>query len=381
MRRSEKWRAYPEDVLPLWVAEMDTPLAPPIRAALHDAVELGDTGYVHPAALPQAFAEFCLGRFGWVVEPERCAVVPDVMIGIQAVLRAVTAPGSGVLINPPVYPPYYSFVTQLDRRVVESPLVLEPDGRWRLDLDRLEADFARTDVSAYLLCNPHNPTGLVLARDELCAIAELAERHNVVVLADEIHGPLVYPQGAVFVPFLSLADEVGGAARAYAFGSASKAWNLPGLKAAVAVAGPEADPDLGVLPEELLFGAGLLGVLASEVALREGVPWLDALLVGLDANRILLGRMLAEALPEVGYVPPDSTFLAWLDCRALHLGDDPAAVFLRHGRVALNAGPTFGAAGRGFVRLNFATSPQILAEAVERMAAATIAYRSSGVPR
>jgi cystathionine beta-lyase len=225
------------------------------------------------------------------------------------------------------------------------------------------------------MCNPHNPTGMVLTRDELCAVADLAERHGVVVLADEIHAPLIYPQGAVHVPFLSLADEVGGAATAYAFGSASKAWNLPGLKAAVTVAGPEATPDLGVLPHDLPFEAGLLGILASEIALRECVPWLDALLVGLDANRLLLGRLLAESLPEVGYVPPDATYLAWLDCRALDIGDDPAAVFLEHGRVAVTAGERFGTAGRGFVRLNFATSPVILVEAARRMAAALVTSR------
>ncbi len=368
-RRSVKWRKYPPDVLPLWVAEMDAPLAPPIRDALDAAIAAGDTGYVHPGELAEAFSEFALARFGWAVDPAACAIVPDVMEGVAAVLERATAPGDGVLINPPVYPPFFSAIASVGRTVVESPLVPDATGRWGLDLGRLDRDLARPDVTAYLLCNPHNPTGTVFGRDELLAVAGLAERHGVRLLVDEIHAPLVYP-GTTFTPLLTLAGEADAAAAAVVFTSASKAWNLAGLKCALTVAGPRAPVDAGRLQAQLLFGAGLPGVIASEVAFRSGSPWLDTLLTGLDANRALLSRLLAEALPGIGYRPPDATYLAWLDCRQLPLTEEPARVFLRQGRIAVNPGPTFGDCGRGHVRLNFATSPEILAAGVGRMASA-----------
>jgi cysteine-S-conjugate beta-lyase len=261
-----------------------------------------------------------------------------------------------VVINTPSYPPFFTILREAGCRTVESPL----DDRYRPDLDLLADQFA-AGARAYLLCNPHNPTGTVLRRDELVAIAELADRYGVLVLSDEVHAPLVYP-GAAHVPILTL--DSPAAARASAFVSASKAWNLPGLKSALAIAGPEAT----ALPTDIAFGASLFGVLAGEAALRAGIPWLDALLAGLDSNRRLLAELLADQLPEVGYRMPEATYLAWLDCRALGLGEDPAAVFLERGRVALSPGPDFGAPGRGFARLNLATAPELIVEAVRRMA-------------
>ena len=364
-RRSIKWRQYPEDVLPLWVAEMDTPLAPPIRDALHAVVDLGDTGYAHRDRLPQAFAGFAAARYAWWPDPARMWLIPDVMQGITEVLRLVTSPGDGVLVNTPAYPPFFPFITEAGRRVVESPLAVDDTGRYRLDLDRLAVDLARPDVTAYVLANPHNPTGIVLSSAELLTVTELADRHRVRVLVDEIHAPLTYP-GVVFTPFLSLP----GTESALAFVSATKAWNLPGLKAGLVIGGGSAVADLERMPEGVAFGAGLFGVVASVAAFQAGTQWLDALLADLDANRRLLGDLLAAGLPEVGYHPPDATFLAWLDCRPLDLGDDPSAVFLEHGRVAVNPGPSFGRSGRGHVRLNFATTPGILAEGVRRMVSA-----------
>jgi cystathionine beta-lyase len=217
-----------------------------------------------------------------------------------------------------------------------------------------------------LLCNPHNPTGTVAGRAELVAVAQLAHRHGVRVLVDEIHAPLVYP-GVEHTPFQSL--DLPAARESFVFVSASKAWNLPGLKAALLIAGPDTGADRDRLPETIQFGTGSLGVLAGVAALRHGGPWLADLLAGLAENRRLLGELLASQLPEVCWRPPDATYLAWLDCRALGLGDDPAAVFLERGRLAVNSGPRFGASGRGFVRLNFATHPDVLTEAVARMAA------------
>jgi cystathionine beta-lyase len=363
-RHSLKWRHYADDVLPLWVAEMDTLLAPPIAERLHAAIALGDTGYAAPGQLAQAFAGFSAARFGWWPAPAEIIHIGDVAQAVMRTLEVITAPGDAVLMNTPAYPPFFADLTDIGRRIKESPLARTPDG-YRLDLDRLARDFAEPDVTAYLLVNPHNPTGIVLSREELTAIAALASAHGVRVIADEIHAPLCYP-GVRFVPYLS----VPGGERGIAFHAASKAWNLAGLKAALIVPGPDAVEDVRRIPENVRYTAGLLGIMASETAYRSAGGWLDDLVAGLDANRKLCGELLAAHLPAVGYVPPEGTYLAWLDCRPLGLPGDPAEVFLTEGRVALSAGPTFGAPGDGHVRLNLATSPEILTQAVERMAAA-----------
>ena len=367
-RRSMKWRRYGPDVLPLWIAEMDTPLAEPIAGALGQALDRGDTGYAHPGHLPEAFAEFARRHYDWAPDPEHMIVVPDVMRGIEVVLKLVSEPGDGVLINTPVYPPFFSFVAAADRRVVESPLARAAGGAYSIDFEALDRDLGRPDVAVYLLCNPHNPTGLTLSPDELAEISRRAARHGVRILADEVHAPLTYP-GNVHTPLATVPGE--GAQASIIFVSASKAWNLAGLKAAIAVAGGDAGwAALSTLPVEVTYGTGLLGVVAGEAAFTGGDEWLAALVAGLDGNRHLLAELLAEHLAGVDYVMPDATYLAWLDFRALDLGDDPAAMLLDRGRVALSNGPAFGELGRGHARLNLATSPDLLAEAVRRMAAA-----------
>ncbi|MET7733082.1 MalY/PatB family protein [Streptomyces sp. NPDC005402] len=365
-RTSMKWRTYPEDVLPLWVAEMDVPLAEPVARAVRDAVALGDTGYPVGTAYAEALASFASARWSWDgLAVERTAIVPDVMLGIVEMLKLATGPGDPVVVNSPVYPPFYQFVGNMDRKVVEAPL--GADGR--IDFEVLEDAFARVRKGAarpaYLLCSPHNPTGTVHTAEELAEVAALARTYGVRVVADEIHAPVI-AAGATFVPYLS----VPGAGSGLSLMSASKAWNLAGIKAAVAIAGPDAADDLARLPEEVGHGPSHVGVLAHTAALRDGGAWLDALLTGLDDNRRLLAALLTESLPAVRYEPAEATFLAWLDCRALELGDDPAAVFLERGRVALNSGLPFGTGGAGFVRLNLATSPELITEAVRRMAAA-----------
>ncbi|MFJ7296008.1 MalY/PatB family protein [Streptomyces collinus] len=365
-RTSVKWRTYPEDVLPLWVAEMDVPLAEPVVRAVTDALHLGDTGYPAGTAYAEALAAFAGKRWGWEgLAVERTAIVPDVMLGVVEMLKLVTGPGDTVIVNPPVYPPFYLFVEHMDRRVAQAPL--GADGR--IDLGVLESSFRQAVAggrrAAHLLCNPHNPTGTVHTEEELSAVARLAERYGVRVVADEIHAPLVL-DGAGFVPYLS----VPGAERGLSLMSASKGWNLPGLKAALAVAGPGAAADLDRMPEEVGHGPSHVAVIAHAAALRDGVAWLDALLTGLDGNPRLLADLLAEHLPVVRYRPGDATYLAWLDCRALGLGDDPADVFLHRGRVALSSGLPFGTGGTGHVRLNLAASQEVLTQAVLRMAAA-----------
>ncbi|CAA9435316.1 MAG: Cystathionine beta-lyase, type II [uncultured Pseudonocardia sp.] len=374
-RTSLKWTTHPADVLPLWVAEMDVLLAPPVARAVHDAVASGDTGYPNGSGYARALGSFARARWGWDgVEVDRTAVVADVMTGVVEALRLVTGPGDAVVVCPPVYPPFAAFVAHADRRVVEAPL--GPDHRLDLDVlaDALSAARRSSARPALLLCNPHNPTGTAHTRAELTAVAALARRHGVRVLSDEIHAPLVLP-GARFVPYLS----VPGAEDAFALFSASKGWNLAGLKAAVLVAGPDAADDLARLPEVVDHGPSHLGVLAHTTAFEHGREWLDALLTGLDHRRDLLVDLLAEHLPQVGMVRPEATYLAWLDCRRFGLHspgprsgavtdlEDPAGMFLDRARVALSSGPVFGTGGAGHVRLNYATSSAVLRAALERM--------------
>ncbi len=377
-RTSTKWRTYPDDVLPLWVAEMDVEPCGPVVDAVTAAVRRGDTGYAHGLGYAEALAAFAERRWDWSTFPvQRSALVADVMLGVVEALRLVTAPGDAVVVNPPVYPPFYAFTESLGRTVVDAPL--GADGR--IDLDVLDAAFTRARrggrAAAYLLCSPHNPSGTVHTADELRRVAALADRHRVRVVADEIHAPLVLP-GATFVPYLAVAGDGDG----FALASASKAWNLAGLKAAVLVAGRAAAADLARLPEEVSHGASHLGVLAHTAALESGEPWLDALLAGLDSNRALLGELLRDRVPAVRWAPPQATYLAWLDCRDTGLGEGdrdtgrapvttvrgPASAFLETGKLALSSGSIFGPGGAGHVRLNFATSRAILVDAVGRMA-------------
>jgi cysteine-S-conjugate beta-lyase len=364
-RKSYKWRYYPADVLPAFVAEMDFTQAEPISEAIRQALAIGDTGYAHVGELGEAYASFAAGRLGWTPRTDWIFPVPDVMTGIAEVLGAATPHGSGVVISPPVYGPFFFRLEFAGRKVVQAPLHLAADGSYQLDLEVLDRALATPGVSSYLLCSPHNPLGKVWTREELLAIAEACLRHDVVLAVDEIHSPLLLP-GAEFVPFGSLDHEM--AARAYVFTSASKGWNIAGLKCGVGVAGSAQAAELLTQRWESLL-ASHLGVLATVAAFTEALDWLDAVNAQIAANHALLADLLAAELPEIRYVPGTASFLAWLDCRKLGLGDDPSAAFLQHGKVALSPGTYFGPQGAGYARLNIGTSPELLTEAVRRMAA------------
>ena len=369
-RKSDKWARYPQDVLPAFIAEMDFTLAAPIKHALVSAVHESDCGYAYPVEIGSAFASFAAERFGWNADPTRVFTAPDVMSSIAQVLKLYTNAGESVVINPPVYPPFFEVIPATGRRIVEVPLTRAENGRWELDFDKLEAAFAG-GARAYVLCSPHNPVGSSWSADELRTVAQLADRYDVVVISDEIHAPLTLP-GAQHVPYLAVA---GANERAFAAFSASKAWNISGLKCSLLVAGSDAGAEVArrhwmAQPTETTWRVGHLGVLASIAAFREGVSWLDALCAHLDRNRQLLQRLLAEHLPQARYDAPEASYLTWVDCSALGLGDDPAQCFLERGRVALSSGLDFGREGAGFVRLNMGTSSAILTEIVTRMACA-----------
>jgi cysteine-S-conjugate beta-lyase len=361
LRQSEKWGRYGGDVLGLGIAEMDFPLAGPVREVLVRAIERGDCGYVDSEnpALAEAFASFAADEWGWVVDPAGVLPATDVMLGIEQVLLRVTDPGDVVVITPPVYPPYFRTIAGIGRRVAEVQLV-----EGRLDLAGIEEAFAG-GARAMLLCNPHNPTGRVVPADELRELAAIAARHGATVIADEIHAPLVLGEAA-YQPFLALGGEA--AEVGITVTSTSKGWNLAALKCAVIVADEPKREVLQELGPNAHDRVGYLGWLASCAAWNDGREWLAEVRAILQRNRDLLAELLAERLPQARWTPGDAGYLAWIDFRALGLGDDPAAGLLERTGVALTHGPPFGPPGRGHARLNFATSEAILREAVTRLA-------------
>ncbi|RJN32666.1 MalY/PatB family protein [Nesterenkonia natronophila] len=371
-RKSMKWRAFGDEVLPLWVAEMDTPLAEPVADALREMIDLGDTGYPHTAPYVEAFLHFAQQRWDWTLTADQVSPVRDVMTGVVEALKLVGELWDTVIVSSPVYPPFFTHPVSAGRRVVEAPL--GADGR--LDFDMLEESFnLRTTggQAAYLLCNPHNPTGVVHTKKELERLAQLSADYGVRVVADEIHAPLVYSE-ATFTPYISVDP------RGYSVMSASKAWNLAGLKAGLLIAGAEAAPELNELAPETTLGPSHAGVIAQTAAYAEGQDWLDAALTGLEDNRALLMRLLAEAAPEVKASPPESTYLAWLDFSAYGFDDEPnggaetplmgpAKHLLSEANLALTPGHAFGTGGERRARLNFATNQAVLTEAVQRLGA------------
>jgi len=359
-RQSLKWRTYPADVLPLWVAEMDVQMHPQVLATVTEALAGGDTGYPHGNGYAEAFVAMAEQRWGWSLNAGKVRRAGDVMNSIQAVLAAVTAPGDAVVITPPVYPPFRQVVSGYGRRVVEAPL--GTDGR--LNMAAIEAAFGGAQrPTAFLLCSPHNPTGVVHSTAELTDLMALAAEHNVQVVADEIHAALV-DAGTRFVPI----QTVPGGERAITVTSAGKAWNLAGFKAGLIIAGTQVSKLFANLPPFALHSAGHLANLAHTAALVQAQSWVDELMVEIGANRELLAAELAAKLPAAHYQPQPGTYLAWVDCTDLGL-DDPAARFLETGRVAFSPGAGFGAEHSQWVRINLACSPAVISEAVDRMAA------------
>lgn len=361
-----KWTGCDEDVLAAWVAEMDFGLAPSIKAALHDAVDRGDTAYHYPDAERRAAAaatSYWADTFGWTVEPERVFPVPDVVEGIRRAIVHLTEPGSPVALHTPVYSPFFSMVERSGRELIEVPSHRDGEGVYRLDIDSIAAAF-REGAGAIVLCNPWNPTGRSFSVEELALVVEVAGEHGARVLSDEIHAPLTYP-GTRHNVIAAMAPD-----STVTVTSASKAWNLPGLKCGQIVLTNDADVEVWAAyytPDKV--GVGTFGLIANAAAYEGGRKWLDDVTEILRENRDMLRRLAPTHLQSVGFTAPEATYLAWLDFRR-HGLDDPAAFLLEEARVALTGGSPFGRGGRGHARLNFATHPNILAEIVERIGAA-----------
>ena len=354
-RTSEKWVTFPPEVLPLFVAEMDYPLAPVVAQALIERVQASDTGYVaSPLPVGEAFAAFAARRWSWSLSPTDVRVTTDVSVAIVETLRCLLEPGDAVVVNSPVYPPFFHFPVEAGGVVVDVPLV---DGT--IDFAALEASFA-AGARVYLLCNPHNPLGLVHSRETLSRIADLALAYGVTVVSDEIHAPLVH-SGSTFVPYLSASD----AARqtGIAVTSASKAFNLAGVKCALMIAkSPAKLAVLDGMHDEILWRTSILGLHASVAAFTDGDEFLDGTIAAIESN----ARLLRELLPaDFGYTPPAASYLAWIRFPS-DWGVDPSTRALDQG-VALSPGPEFGPQGAHHARLNLACSPEVLRDAVRRL--------------
>jgi cysteine-S-conjugate beta-lyase len=361
-----KWTRY-GPAIGAFVAEMDFGTAPEVTAALHEAVDRGRLGYLTTGAatdMARACSDWLRRRYGWEVPADRITPLADVVAGLQAAMDHFTPPGSPVVLPTPAYMPFLAVPGALGRELIQVPMV-ERDGRPTYDLDGIARAFERGG-RLLVHVNPHNPLGRVFSVEEQLALAEVVEDAGARVFSDEIHAPLVFP-GAVHRPYASLSDAT--ARHTVTATSASKAWNLPGLKAAQLILG-NADDAAHWAEVGFLYGHGAStpGVLASTAAYDAGGPWLDGVLAYLDGNRRHLEGLLAERLPAVRWNPPEGTYLAWLDCRDLGLPTSPGAFFLERAGVAMIDGPECGAPGEGHVRLNFATPRPVLTTIVDRLA-------------
>ena len=366
---SRKWSLHP-GTIGAWVAEMDFGTAGPVKEALRRAVDDDVLGYLSPATaaeLAEATADWQRSEFGWRVDPDRVHAVSDVMAALGVAVEEYSPAGSAVIVPTPAYMPFLSYLETLGRQVVQVPGVVI-DGRWQHDLDAIDAALA-AGARTLVLCNPHNPTGTVLPRAELERIAELVERHGARVFADEIHASIRF-DGHEHVPYASVSP--AAAAHTITGTSASKAWNIPGLKAAQLITSNDADEAVyRRFGFAVAHGASTLGVGASTAADREGKPWLEDALGYLQRNRDLLATRIAERLPDVRWRPPEATYLAWLDLGGLGLGAaSPATLLRERAGVTLTDGALCGAGSEQHVRLVFATPAPVLDEAVDRIAAA-----------
>jgi len=366
-RNTIKWNGFEPDVLPLWIAEMDFPAAPPVLAAVRDWAETEEFGYpvFDSDALPVAAAAWCAQRYGWAVPAQWVRTVPDVLKGMETVIAFLTRPESPVVLPVPAYMPFFDVLRVAGRQRVEIPMTQQESGRYVMDLDALDAAFA-AGAGSLILCNPNNPLGTAFTADELRAITDVAARHGARVIADEIHAPLVYDRGHVAAASVSetAADTV------ITLMSASKGWNLPGLMCAQVMLSNQRDADDWDRINFLhTMGASTVGIRANIAAYTSGGDWLDQLLGYLRANRDHLTRALPAAVPGLRISNPEATYLAWVDFRSLGLPAEPADLLLADARVALSPGLPFGG-GPGFARLNFATTRAILDRAIEAIGGA-----------
>ena len=363
--RSIKWDCYPPDVLPLWVADMDFKSPREIADALEARARHGVFGYTgEPEELRQVLAERMASRYDWQIQPEAIVFLGGVISGFNLACHAVSEPGAGLMLFPPIYPPMLEAAANAGMSTQPVELVQVKSGEWQPDWESIEKSIS-AQTRALLLCSPHNPVGKVFKPEELNKLADLCIQKNLWIVSDEIHCDLVYP-GCRHTPIASISQEVGQ--RTITLMAPSKTFNIAGLGCSFAIVeNPELRKRLECTGEGLLAHVNLMGYAAALAAYQHGQPWLDEVLGYLWENFRFLVDTIKEEMPEIGVTPLEGTYLAWLDCRALHLPVSPGKFFLNEAQVALNEGASFGPGGEGFVRLNFACPRSQLAEALERM--------------
>jgi cystathionine beta-lyase len=363
-RKSVKWRQFPADILPLPVAEMDFETAPAIKRALQDMLDRSDTGYLGPfPELTDGFAAFAAKRWGWQVDKSQIRTATDVGVGTVEVMRTLIKVGDKVMLNSPVYDNIWRWIAEVGATLIDTPLA-ENNLDYSLDLAAIEAEY-KNGVKVHILCHPHNPVGAIFKKSALEQLAILAKKYQVIIISDEIHAPLTY-NARDFTPFLNVSDvarEVG-----ICITSASKAFNLAGLKCAMIITGNQSLKEkINSMPIAVGYRASLFGAASAAAAFSEATDWLDSLLIQLDKNRKLIKKIIDTNLPAIKYQIPEFGYLAWLDISGLNLGEDPAKVILEKGKLAVNGGNMYGPKHGKFIRFNFGTSPEIITEAFDRI--------------
>ncbi len=367
---SAKWRVYDEDVLPMWVADMDFRSPEPVIQALQERVNHGVFGYPYPSeALSASTVDWLERRHGWSVDPGHVSFVPGVVVGFNQAAHAVTKPGEGVLVQTPTYGPFLKVAENGGFVQHEMELTRCADGQYEIDLDAFE-NAITPETHIFMLCNPQNPTGRVFRQDELEAMAEICLRHNIVICSDEIHHDLVFSESK-HIPIASLAPEI--AAKAITIFAPSKTFNIAGLKASVVVIENDELRAKFVKANQGLVGwVNVLAQIAMQTSYEQGDAWLDALLAYLQANRDYVANFVQKELPGIKMTKSEGTYLAWLDCRETDIEGNPSQFFLEKARVAMNDGAWFGAGGEGHVRFNFGAPRAVVQEALARMKAALL---------
>ena len=370
LRKSEKWRAYPAEILPMPFAVMDFELSEPIKKSLIDLVNNSDAGYLGKIPeLGQSLTNFSANRWNWKIAPEDIKICPDVGVGVIEVCRQIVKPDDQIMINTPVYYNFFNWIKELNCKPYDAPLI-ENQLTYSLDFEKIAEGYA-SGVKVHILCNPHNPVGAVFSQLDLAKLADLADEFDVVIASDEIHAPLTYKEKS-FTPFLNssaVAKEVG-----ISFLSATKSWSIAGLKCAQIVAvGEKTRQIVAGIPTAVHSRASLFGAVASAAAYGESIDWLDSVVEQLDQSRTYLGGLLSELQFDIGYREPDGGYFGWLDLRSvdkfknLNSREDIAELLLTHGKIAVAPGHLYGPSGTGFIRINFATSFEIIEESVKRI--------------
>jgi cystathionine beta-lyase len=362
---SVKWGVYPADVLPMWVADMDFVSPQPVIDALMKRVEHGVFGYPMET---QEFREVVVhrmeDRYGWKIDPAEIIFVPGVVSGFNLVCQAFTGRGDSILMTTPIYPPFLAAPVNAQAERIEVPLYQDASGTYRVDFEAFEKAILPS-TKVFMLCNPHNPVGRVYTKSELERMAEICLRHHVLICSDEIHSDLIF-SGYQHIPIASLSNEISE--NTITLIAPSKTYNIAGLDCSVIICkSKEYRERLEIARRGLLGHVNALGLVAGMAAYKEGDPWLKELLQVLEGNRDLVVRYIRERMPEIKIISPEATYLAWLDCRALQIPEEPYPFFLNHAKVALNYGGDFGEQSKRFLRFNFGCPQSMVQEALERM--------------